>query len=162
MSNIFASPHLKFVVAFAGKVPGVVCVYFALFAGECVPDAHPFPIGVPRSFRLVRGAAGPPGEACGGGGTRRVRGGSWGGRRPDAGSYLSGRCRSRRTSAGCWSSRSPGWRTHTGPGPATAGASGWTRSAWWSQARSSLSSVTPEQKTLPLHHSCLKPFPAQT
>lgn len=59
-----SSRHLELIVALAGKVPRVVCMYFALLVGEGVPDAQSFPVGVPRSFSLVGGAASSPGEPC--------------------------------------------------------------------------------------------------
>lgn len=60
--------HLEFVVALTRGVSRVVCVYFPLFVGKWVPDAHSFAIDVPSAFSLIGRAASSPGETCRGGG----------------------------------------------------------------------------------------------
>lgn len=64
------SRYLEFVVSFTRRVSRVVCIYFPLFVGEGVPDAHSFPIHVPGTFSLVGRAASSPGETFTGGHSR--------------------------------------------------------------------------------------------
>lgn len=141
--------HLEFVVALTRGVSRVVCVYFPLFVGKWVPDAHSFAIDVPSAFSLIGRAASSPGETCRGGGKaddyyRSLSCSLWGILCLIL-SHLSGRCRSRKTFFHSSSSQSHRWLTRTAPEQAHGTASGCTTAASWSLARSSLSSVTPER-----------------